>query len=85
MSSIRVLSFLRLVYLNLNLIDPPVAQAIQPDQWIQKTAFEYAQILAAASSSLRRISLRANEVVVPFTVERDDDSRVVSISQKREV
>ncbi len=85
MSSILILSSLRSVYLDLNLIVPLIARAIHPHQWIQETAFEYAQILAAVSSSLRRISLRANEVVVPFTVERDDDGMVVSVSQKREV
>lgn len=79
LSFIRVLPTLRSVELNIKLFFPVLA--IDLDTWIQETAFKYAQIIAPASASLRRIMLCANDVVVPFTVERDTGGMVVSVLQ----
>lgn len=75
----RVITSLRSVYLDLDSISPFIA--VNPDQWRQ-LASEYAQMLAPALTSLRRISLYMGNVSVSFTVEQNV-RRIVSMERKR--
>lgn len=79
MPFMRVITSLRSVYLDLDSISPFIA--VNPDQWRQ-LASEYAQMLAPALTSLRRISLYMGNVSVSFTVEQNV-RRIVSMERKR--